>query len=120
VEHYETITGAELYPASGASDDYSYEELGIPSVLTIEINGVGFVVSESTIQDEGPEVTAAIMHFMGRALDYYVGLNSSSSVPPPTPSTPDPSKSGDSASMSHCCTFVLVLFFIALNMMLSY
>ena len=58
---YESIRGVDLYPASGAGDDWSYENAGIPTVLTIEVAGEDFVVGENEIEMRGDELYPAIL-----------------------------------------------------------
>lgn len=58
---YESIRGVELYPASGASDDWAYENAGIRTVFTIEIAGNDFDADEDEIEERGDELYPAIL-----------------------------------------------------------
>ena len=64
---YEAIRGVDLYPASGASDDWAYENAGVRTVFTIEIAGNDFVVPESEIEKRGDELYPAVLRVIREA-----------------------------------------------------
>ena len=61
---YENIRGVDLYPAAGATDDWSYEVAGIPSVYTIEVGGVDFAPPVDDIPIRGEELYPALKRFV--------------------------------------------------------
>lgn len=64
---YENIRGVDLYPAAGATDDWSYEVAGIPSVYTIEVGGDDFAPPVSDVQIRGEELFPALKRFVLKA-----------------------------------------------------
>ncbi|CAK4655512.1 unnamed protein product [Aphanomyces euteiches] len=80
--NYKAETGATLYPAYGAFDDYHYRTYHKP-VLTLEIAGTDFVAPASTIRTRGAEVYKGFSQFALETTTFNGGTG-------PTPSTTSP------------------------------
>ncbi|KAH9183142.1 hypothetical protein AeNC1_014879, partial [Aphanomyces euteiches] len=67
--NYKAETGATLYPAYGAFDDYHYRTYRKP-VLTLEIAGTDFVAPASTIRTRGAEVYKGLVQFAKETITF--------------------------------------------------
>ncbi|KAH9103192.1 hypothetical protein AeMF1_020411, partial [Aphanomyces euteiches] len=67
--NYKAETGATLYPAYGAFDDYHYRTYRKP-VLTLEIAGTDFVAPASTIRTRGAEIYKGFSQFAKETITF--------------------------------------------------
>uniref|UniRef100_A0AC34Q182 Peptidase M14 carboxypeptidase A domain-containing protein n=1 Tax=Panagrolaimus sp. JU765 TaxID=591449 RepID=A0AC34Q182_9BILA len=69
-QYYKVQNSADLYPASGASDDYA-KSLGIKYSYTIEISGQDFVENEENIPKKAAEIKAAFDTVIQQVIDEF-------------------------------------------------
>eukprot|EP00727_Mastigamoeba_balamuthi_P006002 m51a1_g2020 putative mast cell carboxypeptidase a (537) ;mRNA; r:1286327-1288222 len=63
--NYTSVKGMDLYPVGGATDSWAYEQAHILHSYTVEIAGVGFVVSDTEIALRTQQMYPAVRFLLG-------------------------------------------------------